>query len=110
MASGIKAQHVPFKGGPEALTEIMAGRIDFYFVPLPPARGLLDAGKVAVLAVSGSHARRPRCRSVPTTIEAGFPDSDYNFWVGMFAPAATPQRDRRQAQRRDRQGAGRCRP
>jgi tripartite-type tricarboxylate transporter receptor subunit TctC len=90
MASGIKAQHVPFKGGPEALTEIMAGRIDFYFVPLSPARGLLDAGKVAVLAVSGSQ-RAAALPDVPTTVEAGFPNSDYNFWVGMFAPAATPK-------------------
>jgi tripartite-type tricarboxylate transporter receptor subunit TctC len=90
LAAGIKAQHVPFKGGPEALTEIMAGRIDFYFVPLSPARGLLDAGKLAVLAVSGTH-RAAALPEVPTTIEAGFPDSDYNFWVGMFAPAATPK-------------------
>jgi tripartite-type tricarboxylate transporter receptor subunit TctC len=90
MASGIKAQHVPFKGGPEALTEIMAGRIDFYFVPLSPARGLLDAGKVAVLAVSGSQ-RAAALPDVPTTVDAGFPNSDYNFWVGMFAPAATPK-------------------
>jgi tripartite-type tricarboxylate transporter receptor subunit TctC len=90
MATGIKAQQVPFKGGPEALTEIMAGRIDFYFVPLPPARGLADAGKVAVLAVSGS-TRAAALPDVPTTIEAGFPDSDYNFWVGMFAPAPTPR-------------------
>jgi tripartite-type tricarboxylate transporter receptor subunit TctC len=90
LAAGIKAQHVPFKGGPEALTEIMAGRIDFYFVPLSPARGLLDAGKLAVLAVSGMQ-RAAALPEVPTTIEAGFPDSDYNFWVGMFAPAATPK-------------------
>jgi tripartite-type tricarboxylate transporter receptor subunit TctC len=90
MASGIKAQHVPFRGGPEALTEIMAGRIDFYFVPLSPARGLLDAGKVVVLAVSGSQ-RASALPDIPTTVEAGFPNSDYNFWVGMFAPAATPR-------------------
>ena len=90
MATGIKAQHVPFKGGPEALTEIMAGRIDFYFVPLSPARGLLDAGKVVVLAVSGSR-RALALPDVPTTVEAGFPNSDYNFWVGIFAPAATPK-------------------
>jgi tripartite-type tricarboxylate transporter receptor subunit TctC len=90
MAIGAKAQHVPFKGGPEALTEVMAGRIDFYFVPLPPARGLLDAGKIAVLAVSGS-TRALALPDVPTTVEAGFPNSDYNFWTGMFAPAGTPR-------------------
>jgi tripartite-type tricarboxylate transporter receptor subunit TctC len=90
MAIGARAQHVPFRGGPEALTEIMAGRIDFYFVPLSPARGLLDAGKIAVLAVSGS-TRASALPDVPTTVEAGFPNSDYNFWTGMFAPSGTPR-------------------
>jgi tripartite-type tricarboxylate transporter receptor subunit TctC len=90
MAAGIKVQHIPFKGGPEALTEIMAGRVDFYFIPLPPARGLIQGGRLGVLAVSGSR-RASALPDVPTTIEAGFPDSDYNFWVGLWAPAATPK-------------------
>jgi tripartite-type tricarboxylate transporter receptor subunit TctC len=88
-AAGIKAQHVPFKGGPEALAEIMSGRVDFYFVPLPPARGLIAGKKVAALAVSGAK-RASALPDVPTTIEAGFPNSEYNFWMGMFAPAKTP--------------------
>jgi tripartite-type tricarboxylate transporter receptor subunit TctC len=90
LAAGIKVQHIPFKGGPEALTEIMAGRVDFYFIPLPPARGLIQGGRLGVLAVSGSR-RASALPDVPTTIEAGFPDSDYNFWVGLWAPAATPK-------------------
>jgi tripartite-type tricarboxylate transporter receptor subunit TctC len=90
MAAGIKATHVPFKGGPEALNEIMAGRVDFYFIPLPPARGLIASGKVGALAVSGSQ-RASALPDVPTTVEAGFPNSDYNFWVGMWAPAGTPK-------------------
>jgi tripartite-type tricarboxylate transporter receptor subunit TctC len=90
MASGIKAQHIPFKGGPEALTDIMADRVQFYFIPLPPARGLIAGGKVGVLAVSGSK-RASALPDIPTTVEAGFPNSEYNFWVGMFAPAATPK-------------------
>jgi tripartite-type tricarboxylate transporter receptor subunit TctC len=89
MAADIKAQHVPFKGGPEALNEIMTGRVHFYFIPLPPARGLIASGKVAALAVSGSK-RASALPQIPTTIEAGFPDSDYNFWIGLFAPAKTP--------------------
>jgi tripartite-type tricarboxylate transporter receptor subunit TctC len=89
-AAGIKAQHVPFKGGPEALTDIMADRVQFYFVPLPPARGLYEGGKIGILAVSGTK-RSSALPNVPTTIEAGYPNSDYNFWVGMFAPAATPK-------------------
>jgi tripartite-type tricarboxylate transporter receptor subunit TctC len=90
MAAKIKATHVPFKGGPEALNEIMAGRVDFYFVPLPPARGLIAAGKVRALAVSNS-ARGSALPEVPTTVEAGIPNSQYDFWLGMFAPAATPR-------------------
>ncbi len=49
-----KAQHVPFKGAPEALREIIADRIDFYFAPLAPARGLINDGKLAAIAVSSS--------------------------------------------------------
>ena len=89
MAAGIKAQHIPFKGGPEALTEIMAGRVDFYFVPLPPARGLIAGKKVDALAVS-SATRAAALPDVPTTVEAGYPNSEYNFWMGMFLPVKTP--------------------
>jgi tripartite-type tricarboxylate transporter receptor subunit TctC len=89
LAAGTKAQHIPFKGGPEALTEVMAGRVDFYFVPLPPARGLIAGKKVDALAVS-SAARAKALPNVPTTVEAGVPNSEYNFWIGMFLPAKTP--------------------
>jgi tripartite-type tricarboxylate transporter receptor subunit TctC len=89
MAAGIKAQHIPFKGGPEALTEIMSGRVDFYFVPLPPARGLIAGKKVDALAVS-SATRAAALPDVPTTVEAGYPNSEYNFWMGMFLPVKTP--------------------
>ena len=89
-AAGFTAQHVPFKGGPEALTDIMVDRVQFYFVPLPPARGLYAGGKVGILAVSGTK-RSTALPDIPTTVEAGFPNSDYNFWVGMYAPAATPK-------------------
>ena len=89
LAAKTKAQHIPFKGGPEALTEVMAGRVDFYFVPLPPARGLIAGKKVDALAVS-SATRATALPSVPTTIEAGYPNSEYNFWIGMFLPVKTP--------------------
>jgi tripartite-type tricarboxylate transporter receptor subunit TctC len=89
-AAGFKAQHIPFKGGPEALTDIMADRVQFYFVPLPPARGLYAGGKFGILAVSGM-TRSSALPEIPTTVEAGFPNSEYNFLVGLFAPAATPK-------------------
>lgn len=89
LAAKAKAQHVPFKGAPEALREIVADRIDFYFTPLAPARGLINDGKLAAIAVSSS-SRSKALPTVPTTIEAGFPNSEYNFWIGVFAPARTP--------------------
>jgi tripartite-type tricarboxylate transporter receptor subunit TctC len=89
LATGTQMQHIAYKGGPEALTGVMSGDCDFYFVPLPPARGPVQAGKLAILAVSGSK-RSTALPDVPTTVEAGFPNSDYDFWVGFWAPAATP--------------------
>lgn len=90
IATNTEMQHIPYKGGPEGVNAVLAGDCDFYFIPLPAARGLVAAGKLAVLAVSGSQ-RSAALPDTPTTVEAGFPNSDYNFWVGFFAPAGTPK-------------------
>ena len=90
IAAGIEAQHIPFKGSPEGLTEIMAGRIDFTFAPIGTAMPLIQAGKLSALAVSTKH-RASALPDVPTTIEAGFPNSDFDFWIGLFMPAKTPR-------------------
>jgi tripartite-type tricarboxylate transporter receptor subunit TctC len=89
VAAGIKSQHVPFKGPVEALTEVMAGRIDYYFLPIAPALALIKDGKVAALAVS-SDKRAPLLADVPTTAEIGYPKAAYAFWNGAFVPAKTP--------------------
>jgi tripartite-type tricarboxylate transporter receptor subunit TctC len=89
LAAKFEAQHVPFKGAPEALREIVAERCDFYFVPLLPAKGLIESGQLAALAVSSSQ-RATALPDVPTTVEAGFPNSEFNFWVGVLAPSQTP--------------------
>jgi tripartite-type tricarboxylate transporter receptor subunit TctC len=88
-ATGIKAQHIPFKGPVEALSEIMAGRIQYYFLPISPAMGAIGAGKVVPLAVS-TPMRAPALPDVPTTKEAGYPGASYLFWSGIFLPAKTP--------------------
>lgn len=88
-AAGFQAVHVPSKGAPEALTEVLADRVDFFFAPLIVALPFLKDGRLQALAVSGSQ-RAAALPDVPTTVEAGFPDSEYNFWVGMFAPSKTP--------------------
>jgi tripartite-type tricarboxylate transporter receptor subunit TctC len=90
LSAGIKVQHVPFRGAPEALTEVMAGRVDFYFSPVLPALSLIQDNKLAALAVS-TLKRSSALPQVPTTLEAGYANSDYNFWVGVFIPRATPR-------------------
>jgi tripartite-type tricarboxylate transporter receptor subunit TctC len=89
-AAGIDAVHIGFKGAPEVLNELIAGRLDFYFSPVGPALQLIRDGKLRALAIGGPK-RSGVLPDLPTTIEAGYPDSDYNFWVGLFAPAKTPR-------------------
>jgi len=88
-AAGLQAQHVPFKGTPEALNEAMAGRIDWFFAPMVSALSLVQSGKLKALAV-GTAKRSDVLPQLPTTVEAGVPGSEYLFWVGLFAPARTP--------------------
>jgi len=89
LSAGFEAQMVPFKGSPEALTEVMTGRVDFYFVPLLPALPLIRDNRVVPLAIGGLK-RIPQLPNIPTTIEAGYPNSDYMFWFGALFPAKTP--------------------
>jgi tripartite-type tricarboxylate transporter receptor subunit TctC len=86
LAAGFEATHVPQRGAPEALTEVVANRLDFYFSPLLNALPFLKDGQLQALAVSGSQ-RASALPNVPTTVEAGYPNSEYNFWAGVFAPA-----------------------
>jgi tripartite-type tricarboxylate transporter receptor subunit TctC len=67
----------------------MAGRIDFYFIPLAAAASALGSGKLNVLAVS-SPKRAALLPNVPSIVEAGYPDAVFRFWVGLSAPAHTP--------------------
>jgi tripartite-type tricarboxylate transporter receptor subunit TctC len=90
IAAGYEAVHIPFKGGAEALTEVIAGRVDYYFCPIATALPHIRDGRLLGLAVS-SPQRASALPDVPTTLESGFPDSDYTFWIGMFAPARTPK-------------------
>jgi tripartite-type tricarboxylate transporter receptor subunit TctC len=90
LSAGIKATHVPFSGGPAALTEVMTGRFDFCFIGISSAIPFIKNGQLLALAVS-MPKRSPALPDVPTTIELGFADSDYVFWNGMLAPAKTPR-------------------
>ena len=89
-AAKFDAVHVPYKGTPEAMTEVISQRIDFFFAPLSSALPQIQDGRLQALAV-GTAKRSPLLPDVPTTLEAGYPKSDYIFWVALLAPAATPK-------------------
>ena len=90
MAARIDATNIPFKGSAEAVTEVLAGRVDYYFSPIAPVIGQIRDGQLQALAV-GSPKRAAALPEVPTTTEAGVPGSEFNFWIGMMAPAKTPR-------------------
>jgi tripartite-type tricarboxylate transporter receptor subunit TctC len=87
-AAKIDVRHVPFKDN--GLTEVMAGRIDYYFLPLAAAASAIGSDKLNLLAVS-SPKRVPLLPDVPSIAEVGYPGAEFNFWVGLSAPAQTPR-------------------
>ncbi|MEA2983179.1 MAG: hypothetical protein QOF09_5002 [Alphaproteobacteria bacterium] len=89
LSAGITAIHVPFRGG-GFRPEVASGRIDFAFSPIAVAIPDVRDGRLLALAVS-ARDRASGFPEVPTTLEAGFPDSDYALWLGVFVPAKTPR-------------------
>jgi tripartite-type tricarboxylate transporter receptor subunit TctC len=90
-SAGIKAQHIPFKGAVEAVTEVMAGRADFSIQLFTTSLAQINEGKLVALAVS-AEKRAGLMPQVPTMIEAGLKaDAVYPFWSGLFLPAQTPR-------------------
>ncbi|CAN5474989.1 tripartite tricarboxylate transporter substrate binding protein [soil metagenome] len=90
IGAGIDAVHVPFKGTPEALNEVLAGRVDYYFCPVNVCVPMIREKRLLALAM-GSSKRSAALPDLPTTVELGVPNSDYNFWVGLFMPSGTPR-------------------
>ena len=90
LAAGIEATHVPYRGGSEVITDILGGRIDFYFCPLSTALPLIREGRVRVLVVS-TPKRVADLPDVPTPDEAGLKGADTEIWYGVFVPAKTPR-------------------
>jgi tripartite-type tricarboxylate transporter receptor subunit TctC len=88
LSARIDVQEIPFRGVQEALTELLAGRVDFFFTPALPAMPLIRDGRILPLAVS-SGTRISALPDLPTLAQAGFPDSDFPFWIGVFVPSKT---------------------
>ena len=89
LSAGIDAVHVPFKGGAEAMTEAIAGRVDFFFGPVALVLPQIREGKLVALAVNGSK-RAAVLPDVPTLHEGGIPNAEYPIWFGLFVPTRTP--------------------
>jgi tripartite-type tricarboxylate transporter receptor subunit TctC len=81
---------VPYRGGSEVITDILGGRIDFYFCPHATALPLIREGQVRALLVS-TPRRVADLPDVPTPAEAGLKDADSAIWFGVLMPAKTPR-------------------
>lgn len=90
LGAGITANHVPFKGTPEALVEVAAGRLDWVYVPMAIAVPLVKEGRLKALMMS-SKSRISHLPDVPTAVEVGLPEGEHTFWIGLLAPRKTPR-------------------
>lgn len=86
VSAGIKTVHVPYKGGTEVMTDVIAGRIDYGVVPMAPSVPLVKAGRAHAIAVTTA-ARSAALPDVPTVAESGLAGYVYDGWFGMFAPS-----------------------
>jgi tripartite-type tricarboxylate transporter receptor subunit TctC len=86
IAAGIDMQHVPYKGGAPAQSDLLAGRIQIMFDPMQSTLAQVRAGNLRAIAVS-SKARSLALPDIPTIAESGFPGFETTAWWGVFAPA-----------------------
>ncbi|RTL48303.1 MAG: tripartite tricarboxylate transporter substrate binding protein [Bradyrhizobiaceae bacterium] len=89
-AAGIPATHVPYRGGSEVITDIIGGRVDFYFCPLATALPLIKDGQVRALLVS-TPKRVADLPDVPSPTDIGLQGADSEIWFGVFVPSKTPR-------------------
>jgi tripartite-type tricarboxylate transporter receptor subunit TctC len=88
--AGIKLVNVPYPGSPQAVNDLVAGRVTMFFSPASTVIGQIAAGKLICLAAA-STKRASALPDVPSMAEAGMPDFDTSLWFGVVAPAGTPQ-------------------
>ena len=90
LAAQVRTVHVAYKGGPEALTDLLGGRISYVFAPIGLAIPLVKDKRLLALGVTPA-ARSPALPDVPTIAEAGVAGFEFDTWYGIFAPGATPR-------------------
>src|SRR5688572_22169808 len=87
--AGVNFTHVPYKGAPQAVTDLLGGRVNLTFNSIPPILAHIRAGKLRALGVAGAQ-RSPQLPDVPTIGEAGVKGYESGSWMGLLAPARTP--------------------
>ena len=90
MRTGANLVHVPYKGGGQAMTDVLGGNIPLVYTAVAGAHGHVKSGKLRPIAVSSAQ-RTTALPDVPTFIESGVPDFVVDSWVGLLAPAKTPE-------------------
>jgi tripartite-type tricarboxylate transporter receptor subunit TctC len=88
--AGVDIVHVPYKGAPQAVTDVLSGNMNMMFNSIAPIVGHIKAGRVRVLGIA-SPKRSSQLPDVPTISEAGVPGFEAVNWFGMFVPAKTPK-------------------
>jgi tripartite-type tricarboxylate transporter receptor subunit TctC len=88
--AGINVVHVPYRGTAPMLAAIVAGEVQMVADPMTTSLPHVQSGKLRALAIAGTE-RTPKLPNVPTTVEAGYPKLNAPFWLGVVAPAGTPQ-------------------
>jgi tripartite-type tricarboxylate transporter receptor subunit TctC len=89
LMTGARMTHVPYKGSPQAVTDLVAGNVQLGIPTMPAALAFIKAGRVKALGVT-SGKRTPVLPDVPTLREAGISDYETDLWTGILAPAGTP--------------------
>ena len=89
MVTGLEMVHVPYKGGPQGVNDVLGGRVGLMFAAAPTVLPQVRAGKLRGIAMTGAQ-RSVFAPEIPTIAESGFPDFDVVIWNALFAPAATP--------------------
>ncbi len=89
LQAGIRMRHIPYRGTPPAMNDLLSGQVDLMFANLASVLPQVQAGKLKALGIASAR-RNPALPQVPTLIESGYADFDYGTWVAILAPRGTP--------------------
>jgi len=89
LVTGIDVTHIPYKGTQEVMTDLLGGRVEYYFAPISAALSNIRDGKLRAIAVSSAQ-RSSSLPDVPTVAESGVPGFEFTLWFGVWGPAGMP--------------------